>query len=437
MKKHAYGNAVTSDLWREIEAAGGKGVTGIARDFTVQPGVPLVTVTGVKCINGQSKVDVTLGRFALQPILTPAPVWSVPITLRAGDASPTKVTTRKATSITTPGCGPVIVNAGQNSYFVTVYDKAAFAGVVEAFAKASLEDQLGLLANADLAGAAGIKPVTDYLDLAHVAPVDADPLVWLNIMGQLRGFDHNYADGNPRQAKFRAFARSIAEPLFAKLGWDTREGDSANTIQLRQGLIWSLARFGNPDIIAGARARFDALVADPQSLKGDLRETVLRIVGYYADGPTFDRLAELANKTQSDLERRQFLGAIALVKDKAIAARARDYFLSPEVPTTAAPRLLATMAGNHPDETWAFGKQHWNDLKTRLDSLESLRYLPGLAAGSFDPAVIDDMRAFVKQNLPPEAEKAAGNTESSIRLNMRGRNEHVPEIDKWLDRVGN
>ena len=44
IKAHAYGNTVSDDLWREIEAAAGKPITAIAHDFTLQPGVPLIRV---------------------------------------------------------------------------------------------------------------------------------------------------------------------------------------------------------------------------------------------------------------------------------------------------------------------------------------------------------------------------------------------------------
>ena len=44
IKANAYGNTVSDDLWREIEAAAGQPILAIAHDFTLQPGVPLVRV---------------------------------------------------------------------------------------------------------------------------------------------------------------------------------------------------------------------------------------------------------------------------------------------------------------------------------------------------------------------------------------------------------
>ena len=49
MKRYAYGNAATDQLWAELAAATGKPVTDIAHDFTLQPGVPLVTSATAPC----------------------------------------------------------------------------------------------------------------------------------------------------------------------------------------------------------------------------------------------------------------------------------------------------------------------------------------------------------------------------------------------------
>src|SRR4029077_4674668 len=40
MKRYAYKNTVTDDLWAEIAAAGAKDIKAIADDFTLQIGVP-------------------------------------------------------------------------------------------------------------------------------------------------------------------------------------------------------------------------------------------------------------------------------------------------------------------------------------------------------------------------------------------------------------
>src|SRR6185437_13191977 len=45
LRRHEYGNARSGELWAAIDKAAGKPVSGIARTFTLQPGVPLILVS--------------------------------------------------------------------------------------------------------------------------------------------------------------------------------------------------------------------------------------------------------------------------------------------------------------------------------------------------------------------------------------------------------
>lgn len=62
MAKYKYGNTVTNQLWTELSAASGRDIASIARDFTLQGGVPLVTMTGAQCVGGDTKVSLSQGR---------------------------------------------------------------------------------------------------------------------------------------------------------------------------------------------------------------------------------------------------------------------------------------------------------------------------------------------------------------------------------------
>ncbi len=65
MKKHAYQNTVTDDLWREIDAASpGKPITDIAHRFTLQPGVPLIRVDAAACAAGSTTATLTQAEFS-------------------------------------------------------------------------------------------------------------------------------------------------------------------------------------------------------------------------------------------------------------------------------------------------------------------------------------------------------------------------------------
>ena len=67
MKRYAYGNAATDQLWAELAAATGKPVTDIAHDFTLQPGVPLVSVATAPCAGGPHAADLEPGALRNRP----------------------------------------------------------------------------------------------------------------------------------------------------------------------------------------------------------------------------------------------------------------------------------------------------------------------------------------------------------------------------------
>src|SRR3546814_578495 len=64
MAAHKYGNSRTDDLWNAVEAAGARGLTGIAHDFTGQPGIPLIRMTSSTCDGGTRIIGVTQGEFS-------------------------------------------------------------------------------------------------------------------------------------------------------------------------------------------------------------------------------------------------------------------------------------------------------------------------------------------------------------------------------------
>ena len=61
---HRYGNTSSQDLWRAIEGSSGQPILAIARDFTLQPGVPLIRLADTACAAGRSRLKLTQAEFS-------------------------------------------------------------------------------------------------------------------------------------------------------------------------------------------------------------------------------------------------------------------------------------------------------------------------------------------------------------------------------------
>ncbi|HWU69834.1 MAG TPA: M1 family metallopeptidase, partial [Pseudoxanthomonas sp.] len=276
MKKHAYSNTATDDLWAEMEkAAPGKQFTQVAHDFTLQPGIPLIKVDA-KCAAGKTLVSLQQGEYTVdRPDKQPLR-WHVPVAVQPVGGEKVSVLVDGQASVELPGCdAPALVNAGQKGYFRVQYAPAQFKALANAFGKLATVDQLGVMMDVSALSAVGLQPVADALDLTTQVPLDASPDVWQNVAGTLGGVVDIYGDDEKAAAPAKRYAISRLSPVFQKLGWENKPDDSSTTKQLRTRLIGQLSSLGDEAVLAEARRRFEASATDPKALPADLRRTVL------------------------------------------------------------------------------------------------------------------------------------------------------------------
>lgn len=437
IKRHAYGNAVTDDLWREIDkAAPGKQLMQVAHDFTLQPGVPLIKASA-SCEAGATKVALEQGEYTVdRPGKAPLR-WHVPVSVRGGDGNVVRVLVDGHASVTLPGCGaPIVVNAGQKGYFRTLYAPAQFKALGDDFAKLPVVDQLGVMMDASALAQTGQQPESDLLDLADKVPLDASPDLWQMVAGMLGGIDDMYKGQPERQAAFRKYALSRLSPKFEQLGWESREGDSSTVKDLRTSLIGALSGMGDANVIAEARRRFAASASDPAAMPPDLRRTVLGIVAYNADAATWDKLHAMARSEQSSMIRDQYYGLLARAKDKALAQRALDMALTDEPGATNSAGMISAVSWEHPDMAFDFAVSHREQVDKLVDSTSRARYYPGLGSGANDLAMVDKIRAFADKYIAPTSRRSAETAIASIQTRLKLRAQQLPQVEAWLRENG-
>ncbi len=437
IRKHAYGNAVTDDLWREVDqAAPGRQLMQVAHDFTLQPGVPLIKASAV-CEAGATRVVLEQGEFTVdRPDKTPLR-WHVPVSVRGGDGSVVRVLVDGQASATLPGCGaPVVVNAGQKGYYRTLYAPQQFRALRDGYARLPVVDQLGVMLDASALAQTGLQPEADVLDLADQVPLDASPDPWQLVAGVLGGIDEMFKGQPERQAAFRKYALSRLSPKFEQLGWESREGDSSTVKDLRTSLIGTLSGMGDAKVVAEARRRFAAAASDPAAMPPDLRNTVLDIVAYNADAATWDKLHAMARGEQSSMIRDQYYGLLARAKDKALAQRALDMALTDEPGATNGAGMISAVSWEHPDMAFDFAVAHREQVDKLVDTTSRARYYPGLGSGANDLAMVDKIRAFADAHIAPTSRRSAETAIAAIQTRLKLRALQQPQVEAWLRQKG-
>jgi aminopeptidase N len=437
IKAHAYGNTVSDDLWREVEAAApGKPVTQIAHDFTLQPGIPMIKVDSVQCNGGKTTLKLTQTEFTRdRPDKKPLS-WHVPVIAKTLGGEPVTTLVDGHATLEVPGCGLAIVNAGQSGYYRTLYGSGQFDAIKHAFTKLAPIDQLGVMDDTWALGMAGLQPASDVLDLAQATPVTADPQIWENIAGDLSSLDSYYEGDNARQQTFRKFAIARLQPIFARVGWEAKAGEPDPVKILRNDLIGTLGSLGDPAVVKEANRRFNAMDKDPSVMPAALRTTVLAVVAKNADTATWDRLHAMAQAEKTPLVKDQLYSLLSVARDKALAQRALDLALTDEPGATNSSGMIGAVAGAHPEMAFDFAVAHKDQVDKKVDSTSTARYYPMLASRSLDPATIDKVKAFADKYIAASSRRSADTTVANIQYRIKVRNERLPAIDAWLKKNG-
>ena len=260
MKAHAFSNATTADLWLALDAVSGSKVSEVAADWTEQPGYPLVTANAQCDASGNRSVTLTQKRFLLEGEDPAHSHWRVPMRVRAGaDAVAQPVLFTEAGQRVEAGrCEQSLsLTPDAIGFYRVAYDDKTLETDRLAFASLPSGDRIALLDDQWALVQAAQQKLDRYLGLASAMGAELNDRAWTQIIEAL-GQIETYERGTAGHEGFSGYARSILAPVAAKLGWDTRPGESASLLHLRREVIRQLGEWGAPEIVNEAKRRFDA-----------------------------------------------------------------------------------------------------------------------------------------------------------------------------------
>lgn len=437
MKKHAYANTNTDDLWGAVEAAGAKGLVSIAHDFTKKPGIPLIKVASVKCSGGNTLVSFNQGEFSrdrkaqtdAKPLL-----WNVPVVAQTVGGEAVRTIIRNGKGIlTVPGCGTLLVNAGQGGYYRVQYSPEMMAALTRDFAKLSPIDQLGLLADAQQMGYGGYQQVSVALDLLNAVPANASPRVLESAALSYQTLYDGLKGDAGHQAKVAATASKRFGPVLARLGMSQKANEPLLDSNLRSTLITALGHMGDKAVLAEANRLFALLDSDKAALDGPLRSTWFGIIAYNADAATWDKLHKSGQDAENQVLRTSMYTLLGRTKDMALADKALKMALTSEPGPTVSPGMITAVAEEHPDEAVDFALANLPAVNDIVDISSRSRYIASLGKGSSDPAMIAKLDNYAKANLTVESRKPVDGAISAIRTKLDSAARIKGESQSWVD----
>jgi len=404
LKRHAYGNADTKDLWVALGRAAKQPILPVMNGWIFKPGYPLVTVS----LNKHGRLQLKQQRFTYLRKFARAGAygrqrWQIPVQLRV--VTPTTIETKRllmtraSAQITLPrDVTSVVVNEGGHGFYRVRYEPQLLERLLQLVPdRLAPIERFNLVNDAWAAVMAGLMLPSNYLNMTGAFTRDRDKNVWAVLIESFSTI-RRLLD-LARHARFETFVRTRIGPAVAELGWAPRAGEDDLVKQLRSELLRALGTTGNDHGIQTQAAKlYAAYTKRPAAVDPNVLPALVEILAHTGDAARYDEFFGQFRSAATPQEERRYLHALAAFQQPELLRRTLDKTINGEFRTQDAPfmvrMVLMNTAGR--ETAWAFVQDNWDAMDRRYPKQGLRRMCEGII-GLATPELERDVRAFFRK----------------------------------------
>jgi puromycin-sensitive aminopeptidase len=405
LRKHAYGNTETHDLWDALEEETGEPVRRIMDTWIWQGGYPLISVTIAD--------DGTL-RFSQRRYSPSRPdddtKWAVPLSVRqvAPDGSErTDAILVEADGASLPMLAPdaiVVANAGGISFVRVWYDEV-LAGRLAGSAVRALSplERYSLVDDAWAAVVDGSTTASTFCRFVEGFVEETELPVWQLILTGLSWCDR-FLEDEPRD-RFRDYVRRLLRPAIDRLGWEASSDEADLVRALRGTLAQALAVLGDDPEAKGQMRELEGEARSGGDVDAHLASAAVQVVATNGDSDDFARYWQMVHDGVTPQEQLRYLYALARFRDPDLFDSLLASTLTEDVRPQDGPFLLATATTNRDlgERAWRFIADNWDQALARFASSNIISLASGTRFLS-TPDQQADVEAFFQTHSIPQAQ---------------------------------
>ncbi|XP_059453182.1 aminopeptidase M1-like [Corylus avellana] len=438
IKKYAYSNAKTEDLWAALEEESGEPVNKLMNSWTKQKGYPVVSVKfkDQKLVFEQSQF-LSSGSHEDEQ-------WIVPITLCCGSYDVCKNFLLQTMSETLDikeflsdrsgsASAWMKLNVDQAGFYRVKYDEDLAGRLRCAIERKYLSatDRFGILDDSFALCMARQQPLTSLLTLMVVYREELEYTVLSNLISISYKVARIVADAAPELLDdINRFFISLFQYSAEKLGWEPKQGESHLDAMLRGEILTALAVFGDDLTLNEASRRFHAFLDDRNTslLPPDIRKAAYKGVMQRVSTSNrldYESLLRVYRETDSQ-EKTRILGSLASCSDPNIILEVLNFLVSSEVRSQDAVFGLAVSIEGR-ETAWTWLKDKWEYM--------SKTWGAGFLMTRFISAIVSPFASFEKAKEIEEF--FASRSKQSIARTLKQSIERVHINANWVQSIQN
>ncbi len=446
LKRHAYGNAQTLDLWVALEEVSGKPVGKIMENWTSKAGHPLVRVQ----VTG-NRLQLSQSRFFSSPIskkeTEDKTVWNIPVRIGHDQFmmdKKTMIVSNKGEKLNSGEVSMVRVD------YPNEYLKKLEAGVKNG--KLPAVDRLGLIRDSFSLAESGQSPTTLSLELAQSYIKEQDYTVWVELSGKIAQLDSLLALES-FYGDFKKYGINIYKGIANKMGWQAKKGEKHTDPLLRGMVLNMLGGFGDQETIQRAQELFSNVIPAKagihtnniygsriksgmtrSKIDPDLKAVVYNLVAENGGQLEFKTLINKYKEEDNPQEKDRIGRALGKFQNKQLLSKALDFSISKHVRYQNTLQIVASVWVNPKGRylAWEFVKKNWKLLKERYAGGHYFTRVFDPAGSFTKKEDAKDIEKFVKKNPVPEAKRTIAQALEQIYSNAEWLKRDKQKIKDFL-----
>jgi aminopeptidase N len=413
LKAHANGNATSADFWQAMAKVSGKPVDKIMPTFVMQPGVPLMTVSG-SCSSGKQTLELSQQRFLLSSFGTgekQGQIWSIPVCTKAAknDGSACYLVDKKTDVVHANACPDwVMANRDAKGYYRVFYDDPKNLMSVAAAAEKDLTvpERIAFVEDLWAMVRAGKEPVGIFLNVARDLRPERNRLVVEIVAEHMNTIGRSLVP-EQNQKEYRQLVRQQFAPLAKEVGWDAGANDNDEQKALRASLLEILGSAGDPDAVAAAQKITQAYIKDPSAVEGTIIGPALAVAAQNGDAALYGQFTQAMGGARSTEDYYHFLFALTSFRQPELAQRTLGLIDQGKIRQQDYVRLFPALLAESPGReiAWDYLKAHWDSLAEKVTSFGGSGAVSALG-GFCSIEKGDEIKQFFATHRAPGAERA-------------------------------
>ncbi|KAJ9300543.1 hypothetical protein DTO271G3_1707 [Paecilomyces variotii] len=445
IKKHAYGNTQTGDLWAALAKASGKPVESVMDIWTKNVGFPVVTVSENPA---KSTIHVKQNRFLRTGDVRPEEdktIYPVFLGLRTKDGVDESITlSEREGEFKVPDLDFFKLNADHTSIYRTSYtpERLEKLGKAAKDGRLTVEDRAGMIADSGALAASGYQKTSGLLSLLKGLDTESEYVVWnemLTRIGTLRAA-WLFEDQRVKDA-LKAFQRSLVSEKAHQVGWQFSPDDDHILQQLKALTFGSAGMSDDPVVVNAAKDMFKRFAeGDRSAIHPNIRGSVFSIVLKNGGEKEYDVILDRFRNAPTSDEKNTALRTLGAAEDPALIKRTLDLASGDEVKNQDIYMPLAGLRGhtNGIKARWEWLKTNWDAIYKRLPpSLGMLGSVVQITTSSFcTEEQLKEVEEFFASKDTKGYDRAVEQSLDAIRAKVHWLKRDRSDVENWLKANG-